>query len=362
MAKKVWAGLDIGVETTRVCVLDETGHVLREATCPTVLQNIHSEIRWIKRRRFARVGLEAGTGVHVARGLRSMGYAIDIYEARQLSKFLKARRNKTDAGDASGIAEAGRVGAAMVSKVYLKSLEDQSLQSRLTIRRHLIRDRVAAVSLLCRQIELYGGRVQRSSRAAHLRERVEAQLRVIFGAVATPLRADLLRLLAHCERMIQWQETLDQELASFAKNNEVCRRFMAIPGVGPICALTFYAVIGEPYRFRRAADVGAYLGLTPKLYESGLTRRIGRISKMGNGALRGLMTHAAIRFMRHSTDCELRRWTLRIEQQRGRFRSRTALARKLAVVMLAMWKSGAEYNPLGAVQAELNSGVGPRMY
>ena len=342
---RIWAGLDIGVETTSICVIDDAGQVLRQTTCPSALKNIHAEIGWMKRRRSARVGLEAGTGISLARGLRSLGYSIDIYEARQLSKFLKARRNKTDAGDASGIAEAGRIGASMVSKVYLKSLENQSLHSRLTIRRHLIRERVAAVNLLCRQIELYGGRVQRSPRAARLREKVEAELKRVFGKTATPLTDDLRRLLNHCERMVFYQAVLDEELEALALETEICRRFMEIPGVGPICALTFYAAIGDPGRFRRSADVGAYLGLTPKLYESGLTSRLGKISKMGNRATRSLLTHASIRLMCGHSDSELRTWAAEIEQRRGRPRARIALARKLAVVMVAMWKSGESYHP-----------------
>jgi transposase len=288
--------------------------------------------------------------VSLARGLRSLGYSIQIYEARQLSKFLKARRNKTDAGDASGIAEASRIGASMISKVYLKTLEGQSLQSRLAIRRHLIRERVAAVNLLCRQIELYGGRVRRSPRAAHLRENVEVEMRKVFGKNATPLTADLDRLLAHCEGMIAYQDVLDRQLEDVASESEVCRRFMEIPGVGPICALTFYAAIGEPHRFRRSADVGAYLGLTPKLHESGLTSRIGRISKMGNRAARSLLTHASIRLMSSLSDCELRSWASQIEQRRGRPRARIALARKLAVMMLAMWKSGESYQSRRSAQ------------
>ena len=352
MAKSIWAGLDIGVETTSMCVIDDAGKVLQEATCPSTLKSIHAEIRWLKRRRSAKVGLEAGSGVSLARGLRSLGYSIEIYEARQLSKFLRVRRNKTDAGDASGIAEAGRIGASMVSKVYLKSLESQSLQSRLTIRRHLIRERVAAVNLLCRQIELYGGRVRRSPRAVHLRERVEAQLRTIFGKTSPPLRTDLRSLLEHCQRMVTYQEELDKELEDLAFESEVCRRFMEIPGVGPICALTFYAAIGEPHRFRRSADVGSYLGLTPRLYESGLTSRIGRISKMGNRAVRSLLTHASIRLMCSRSDCELRQWAAQVEQRRGRPRARIALARKLAVVMLAMWKSGEPYRPTSRAGSE----------
>src|SRR5437868_10577365 len=127
---RIWAGLDLGVETTSVCVIDDTGAIVQQTVCPTRLECIHNEIRWLRRRRFARVGIEATSSLSVARGLQSLGYSVDRYETRQLSKFLRVRRNKTDAGDAIGIAEAGRIGGSILSKVFLKSFECQALQSR----------------------------------------------------------------------------------------------------------------------------------------------------------------------------------------------------------------------------------------
>src|SRR5436190_14173457 len=110
MRKKwLWAGIDLGVETASICIIDNDGRVLHENSCTCSATQVRHELCTFRRTRFASVGLEAGTGVHVARGLRSYGYPVELYEPRQLSKFLRARRNKTDAGDAKGIAEAGRI-------------------------------------------------------------------------------------------------------------------------------------------------------------------------------------------------------------------------------------------------------------
>jgi transposase len=345
MARKLWAGLDVGVETTRICVVDDAGEILREATCHTTLKEINRELSWLKRRRSARIGLEAGSGASIARGLRSLGYSVDLYEVRQLSSFLRARRNKTDAGDAQGIAEAGRVGAVLVSKVYLKSLECQSLQSRLTIRRHLVGQRMRAASLLCRQLELYGGRVRGPQKRRHLRENAEIEIRKLFGKNgSSPLQVEFRYLLDHVQRIEDHVRAMDRELAGLAFENELCRRFMEIPGVGPICALSFYAAVGEPHRFSRAADMGAYFGMTPRIHQSGLTTRQGRISKMGNKAVRSLLVQSSTSFMMWSgSNSALRAWALRIEARRGRGPSRVALARKLATIMLAMWKSGERF-------------------
>jgi transposase len=162
----------------------------------------------------------------------------------------------------------------------------------------------------------------------------------------SPIATELRELLAHCEQLLSRQYAQDRELKQLALENDVCRRLIEIPGVGPICALTFYAAISEPQRFRRSADVGAYLGSTPRIHQSGLTRRSGRISRMGNKDARHLLVHAAIRYMMCADpEAALRTWTANIEQRRGKGKSRVALARKLATVMLAIWKTGDVYRP-----------------
>jgi transposase len=285
--------------------------------------------------------------MHVARGLRNYGYPVELYETRQLSKFLRARRNKTDAGDARGIAEAGRISASLVSKVYLKSLDSQALQSRLTIRRHLVRQRIAAVSLLGRQIELFGGRLNCSAKRVSFRAAAEAEIRQIGRTGSAALIEQLRYLAGHCEQLIAYQRSVDWELEQVAWQNDVCRRFMDIPGVGPICALTFYAAVDDPHRFSRSTDVGSYFGLAPRLNESGLIVKKSRISKMGNRHVRALLVQAASMYLTYcKQDSGLRDWALRLQERLGRTPSRVALARKLAVIMLAIWKSGDRFNPM----------------
>jgi transposase len=224
----------------------------------------------------------------------------------------------------------------------MKSLECQSLQTRLTIRRNVIRQRVAGVNLLCRQIELYGGRISKST--VQLRKKVEAELKNLFGKNPTPLTSELLRLLNHCELLIAEERRIDLDMTRLSLENDVCLRFMGIPGVGPICALTFFAVVGEPHRFKRTTDIGSYLGLVPRLHQSGLTSRLGRISKMGNRALRTLLVHSSVVFMRWApADSSLRSWATNVERRCGKGKARVALARKLAIVMLAMWKTGSTF-------------------
>lgn len=343
---RLWAGVDLGVEMASVCIIDDAGDVLHDAVCPSATESVRHELGNFRRTRFATVAFESGVGTHVARGLRSRGYPVELYEARQLSKFLRVRRNKTDAGDAQGLAEAGRISASLVSKVYLKSLESQSLQARLAVRRHLIRQRVASVNMLGRQIELFGGRLRCDAKRDSFRAAVEAEIRKLFPDRSTSLVAQLRFLADHAERLVAYQRALDRDLEHEAREIDVCRRLMEIPGVGPICALSFYAAVDDPYRFSRATEVGSYFGLAPRIRQSGLTSRKARISKMGNKSVRSLLVHAAGLYLHlEKGGSDLRDWTLRIEQRRGRAPSRVALARKLAVIMLAIWKGGGHFKP-----------------
>ena len=344
MAVRLWAGLDVGAETTRVCVIDAAGDVVHAADCRTDLKCVIHEIALMRRYKRATVGLESGPGIQLARGLRDRGYQVDIYEARQLSKFLRMRRNKTDARDANGIAQAGRLAAPLVSKVYLKSFDCQALGMRLRIRRFLIQARNRAFCLICRQLELFGGRLKSKVRSVSLADEVRAQVRQYLGKQPNAASADLLGLLDHCLGLIARETALNRELESLANEIDVCRKMMEIPGVGPICSLSFYAAIGDPHRFRRTAAVGAYLGLTPRIHQSGLTRKSGRISRMGNREARAMLVSASIRFMGCTAPgTALRDWAMAVEERRGRRKARIALARKLAMVMLAVWKSGDPY-------------------
>lgn len=352
--KRLWAGVDLGIETGSVCIIGESGDVLHEGICRSAVRDVRGELTRFRRTRFSSIAFEAGTGMHVARGLTAFGYPVEIYESRQLSKFLRARRNKTDAGDARGIAEAARIGASIVSKVYLKSLDSQALQSRLAIRRHLVRQRVAAASLLARQIELFGGRLRIKPQSLDMRSLADAQIRRLPRQRSADLTIQLRFLADHCDRLIAYQRALDLELKHAAQADDLSRRLMEIPGVGPLCALSFIAAVDDPHRFARSSDIGSYFGIAPRLYQSGLTSRKSRISKMGNKSVRSLLVHSAQLHMCHgSPESRLVSWTKGIEQRRGRRASRVALARKLAVIMLAMWKSGAHFEPhhCGPLQA-----------
>jgi transposase len=137
---------------------------------------------------------------------------------------------------------------------------------------------------------------------------------------------------------------LHRKLLLIAKNDEVCRRLMTIPGVGPVVALAYTATIDIPQRFRNSKAVGPILGLTPVLNQSGESRRVGRISLCGDGMMRTLLYEAAqVLLTRAARWSWLKAWAMNVAKRRGAQKAIVALARRLAVIMHRMWSDGTEF-------------------
>ena len=140
-------------------------------------------------------------------------------------------------------------------------------------------------------------------------------------------------------------KVLDRRLSAIARATPVVRLFMTAPGVDVITALSVASVFDDASRFRRLSSVGAYLGLTPRRYESGETSRNGRISKQGNQLTRKQLYEAATtlltRNLRFST---LKAWSLKLAKMSGLKKARVAVARKLAVILHAMWKTNTPFH------------------
>ena len=139
---------------------------------------------------------------------------------------------------------------------------------------------------------------------------------------------------------------MDKRLRAAALAHPVCSNLMTVPGVGPITALSFYSAIGDPSRFQRTRDVGPYFGLTPSIHQSGVLARVGRISRFGSKLTRThLVSAATVLLCSTKAESGLQTWGLALRKKVGLSKARVAVARKLAVVMLHMWKSGSSFDP-----------------
>jgi transposase len=246
-------------------------------------------------------------------------------------------RNKTDKADARGIAHIMRTG--WFKEVHVKS--EESYRLRCCSRSDAISSASSSTSktrsaISIKTFGLKVGKVNRGPFEARVRELVAGDP-LIVGLTDCMLRA----------RAALWQEylRLHKVVITIVRRDERCRRFMLIPGVGPISALAFKTAVDEPHRFRRSKTVGAYLGLTSRRWQSGTTIDVqGHISKAGDDEVWHPLYEAAnIMLTRFRGVSSLKAWGLKIAKKRGHQRACVGVARKLAVIMHAMWRDGTEF-------------------
>jgi transposase len=159
------------------------------------------------------------------------------------------------------------------------------------------------------------------------------------------LAVHLQRVLTVIETLNEQLKAADQELLSIAEHDPVCRRLMTVPGVGPVIAIRFVAVVDEPDRFKSAHQLMSYVGLTPGENSSSLrTQRTG-ITKAGASDLRFALVQGAWTLLRCRPSEPMTQWALQIAERRNRKVAVTALARKLVGVLWAMWQHQTDYDP-----------------
>lgn len=331
-----YAGIDVSLKESSVCVVDAKGKVVREikvASEPEVLVRYFDELDFP----VSRIGLEAGPlSQWLHAGLVSAGHDVVLLETRHVKAALSAMTVKTDRKDARGIAQLLRMG--WYRSVHAKSVGAQDTRA-LLVGRKLLQGKLLDVELSIRGIlRGYGLKVGEVSRG-----RFEARIREL-AAGHTMLEMVIGAMLA--ARMALWSEftKLHREMLKIARADQVCRRLMSTPGVGALVALTYRSAVDDPTRFSKSSTVGAYFGLTPKKYQSGVTDRDGGVSKVGDAMVRTALFEAAhIMLTRATRFSSLKRWALNVAQRRGMKRAKVALARKLGVVLHRMWVDATEF-------------------
>lgn len=341
---KLWVGLDVGADEMSVCGINEQGAVIFEHSAPTNATDLDALLR-LHKLRIELIGLESGaSAILLTRSLRELGYRVALFDTRQASKFLAIRRNKTDKNDARGLAELARLGRGSVSEVRVKSPECQRLRSMLVTRHRLVELRVATEATMRSLFRLNGGRLKSSSSVAALRRNVANEVTNVRKLTKVDIAPDIDALLGLSEALRTYLEETDEKLRRMAEEHPVCQGFLAIKGVGPLCALSFYSAVEDPARFKRSADIGPYFGMVPLVRQSGQATSRRRITKMGDRMTRSLLVTAALHHLRFANSA-LSAWGASLAQRRGKGRAQVAVARKLAVIMISMWKSNAPYDP-----------------
>jgi transposase len=331
-----FAGLDVSVKETSVCIVDDAGKIVREARVPSepeALLQVFAKTIY----RFKRVGLEAGPlSQWLFSALAEAALPVICVETRHMRAVLKAQINKTDRNDARGIAQMMRVG--LYRPVHVKTLRSQKLRMLLTHRKLLQSKAIAIENDLRATLRNFGIKVGMAGTV-----KFEARIKELVEDL--PDLAILVEPLLIVRRVLREQfGILHRRVLAVVRDDEVCRRLMTIPGVGPVVALTYRATVDVPARFRNSKSVGAAFGLTPAKHQSGENDRTGTISRCGDEMMRMMLYEAAqIMLVRSAKWSWLKAWAMKIARHRGMKKAIVAMARRLAVIMHRIWVDGTEF-------------------
>jgi transposase len=335
-----YAGIDVSLECSSVCVVDANGKIVREAK---VASEPEALIGWFRSLGFdlARIGLEAGPlSQWLYAAMKKAGLAVELLETRHVSDAFKAMPVKSDRNDARNIAQLMRLG--WFRPVHCKSMGAQEIRAILTARKLLqskLQDVENSLRGILRGFGLKVGKTTKRSFAARIGELVAGHPALEAIATATlAVHMVLVREFNGLEKRMRTMSLLDAK----------ARLLMSIPAVGPIISLTYASAIDDPSRFISSKRAGPLFGLTPRKYQSGETDYSGRISKNGDASVREALYEAAhIMLTKPIKGCaQLKSWATRIARRAGMNKAKVALARKLAVIMLRMLKDNVPFNPI----------------
>ncbi len=334
MTKASMIGLDLAKNVFQVHGIDASGKVVVR--------------RQLRRRQVEKffaalepgvvIGMEACGGAHHwGRELQKLGHEVRMMPPAYVKPYVK--RNKTDGRDAEGICEA--MGRPTMRFVPVKSVESQAVLVLHRTRRLLVRQRTMTANAFRSALSEFGLVAAQGLKGLHsLLEAVDDPASAIPEAARMPLQV----LARHWERLNADICKLESEIVRAARTDEVARRLMAIPGLGPIGATAVLAAVPDARAFKSARDFAAWLGLTPRQFSTGGKQRSGAISKQGNRALRTLLAMGATAHLRYERARGAKDPWLQALLARRPFKvAAVAYAAKMARIIWAMLVTGELY-------------------
>ena len=286
------------------------------------------------------VGLEAcGTSHHWARELIKLGHDVRLMPPAYVKPYVK--RGKTDANDAEAICEA--VTRPTMRFVPVKSPEQQAALSMHRTRDLLVKQRTQLVNMMRGLLAEFGIDVPCGLERALImaREIAEGRLPDVpaeAGKILATLSQQALDLHLRVRQ-------IDRDLLVWQRDNEVAKRLMTIPGIGPVGAAALAASVTDPQQFRSGREFAAWLGLTPRQNSSGGKERLGRITKMGDKYLRKLLVigmTSLVRQVRYKPDAADPRLVDLLARKPVRVAT-VAMANKTARIVWAIMVRGESY-------------------
>jgi transposase len=331
-----YGAIDLHLRRSQFRIVQADGTVVKEGKFDTTRADL---TRVFGDRPRLRLLIESSTESEwVAQALESLGHEVIVADPNYTPMYgARSRKVKTDGRDTAALCEACRLG--IYRRAHRVSAAQRARRQELRVRRHLVRMRSGSISLLRAILRQEGWRLPSGAVEAIDARLERLALPTALKAIIDPLRtwlADLTTLLA----------TADDQVARTATRDPIATQLMTAPGVGPVVALTFQAVLDNPARFGGdAARASAFLGLVPSEDSSADRRHKGHITKTGPADLRALLVQASwvIWRGRSAEGAVLRRWAHALAARRGRRIAVVALARRLSRILFAMWRDRQDF-------------------
>lgn len=341
----ITVGIDLGDKRHAVCVVDDSGNVIEQST----IANQSERLRKLSGKfPGARVVIEIGShSPWISRLFESMGHEVFVANARKV-RAIYTNTRKCDRIDAMMLARLGRMDPELLHPIRHRCEQAQRDLLQIKMRDNLVRQRVNIIAGVRGALKSLGITPARAN-SRTFADKTANQLGECDAALLSQVTPALLVIDTLTGEIRGLDRLIEQ---TCEENYPQTARLRQISGVGPITSLTYVLTIGDPGCFASSRDVGAYLGLVPRRDQSGTTDKQLRIAKTGDTYLRSLLVEAAQHILGpFGKDSDLRRHGLELAGRGGRGAKQKAIvavARKLAVLMHALWTSGNDYQPIRA--------------
>lgn len=346
-----FVGLDLGDKFSYITMIDQEGELIEESRLPTTKASFQRKFSTLQP---CRVAMEVGTHSRWASQLlKELGHDVLVANARKLRAIYHNPR-KGDRADAATLARLARLDPELLSPIHHRSPEAQADLAVLRSRDAIVRCRTLLINHARDIVKASGSRLPSCS--------ADSFARKVAPDIPAPLRPALDPVLETIASLTQQIQSYDQT------NEELCRErypetrlLRAIRGVGPLTSLAFILTLENPDRFHRSREVGPAIGLVPRRDQSGDQDPQLRITKTGDSYLRRLLVGSAQYILGpFGPDCDLRRWGLKLAERGGKNAKKRAVvgvARKLAIVLHHLWKTGEIYDPFYQSKSEVTESV-----
>ena len=343
----VTIGLDLGDKHSKACVINGGGEFIKSIDLPTTAAAMEEAFSSYPQ---AMVVLEVGThSPWVSRLLEEQGFQVVVANPRKV-RLIAQNDLKTDSFDAELLARLGRFDLKLLSPIRHRGEQAQQDLALIRARDGLVRTRTQLITQMRGLSKAFGQRIPNCSTEAFVKRARQMKAEEFFLGAG--------ELLETIEQLTPEIHCFDRQIEQLCQTRyPETARLRQVKGVGALTALCFVLTLEDPLRFPSSRSVGAYLGLRPRLRDSGERHSQLNITKAGDKLLRKLLVSAAHYILGpFGPDTHLRRFGLRLSKRGGKAakkRAVVAVARKLATLLHHLWLTGETYEALlGEATAE----------